>query len=544
MFPKRKFAIMMALVISYFHANALAAPAVDDHGTKVKDMARQEDAVEIENKLSQQQSVADVHFQLKDIRIVSQLKTDEAVFDKIKASYINKTVTLAELDGAAAQITRYFRSHGYPAAAAYIPEQKISDGVLCIDVTPGRYGNISINNESRLKMSVIEQFTSGLKSGDIITAKKLETVLYGIGDSCGVKTAGILSPGKNVGTSDITIRIVDGKGESTILYSENYGSASSGRYQYGIVTDFYNIGGNGDHANLTGIISNENLHNYAVNYEKVIGNSGTKLGFRTSRMDYELGDIFRTLGAEGQTDTFSVYAMTPLWQMTDSGLHMNYGWDYRRLKDEYKNFSAIMTKRHSNAFHIGAAGYERNGEGNTDYDLTLYMGKLGLDSEYAKFSNVYTHTEGNYIKAVLNISRVQVLDKYWDILVKIQEQKASRNLDSSEQVYLGGADGVRAYPRGEGSGDEGYQSTAEFRYHTKMTGLTLSTYFDTGHVKTAKDGSQGADTLSGWGIGISYSQPNNYFLRFDYARRIGLADNPSTDDKVHSRLWFIAGKIL
>ena len=47
-------------------------------------------------------------------------------------------------------------------------------------------------------------------------------------------------------------------------------------------------------------------------------------------------------------------------------------------------------------------------------------------------------------------------------------------------MYLGGANGVRAYPQGEGSGDEGVLGTLELRYHTNLPGLILSTYFDAG----------------------------------------------------------------
>ncbi|MBQ6778778.1 MAG: BamA/TamA family outer membrane protein, partial [Acidaminococcaceae bacterium] len=117
------------------------------------------------------------------------------------------------------------------------------------------------------------------------------------------------------------------------------------------------------------------------------------------------------------------------------------------------------------------------------------------------------------------------------------------NLDSSEHIYLGGARGVRAYPQGEASGDEGLLGTLELRYHTPVKGLVLSTYFDAGHVRIEKD-DHGSMTLKGWGIGLSYTKPNDWFARFDYARRIGSDDKMSEDARSRQRMWFIAGKVF
>ena len=106
---------------------------------------------------------------------------------------------------------------------------------------------------------------------------------------------------------------------------------------------------------------------------------------------------------------------------------------------------------------------------------------------------------------------VLILGHATDILCKFSAQKASGNLDSSEHIYLGGAHGVRAYPQGEGSGDEGLLGTVELRYHTPVKGLTLSTYLDAGHVEIARSGDEGNMTLKGWGVGLSYTRPGDWF---------------------------------
>ncbi len=100
----------------------------------------------------------------------------------------------------------------------------------------------------------------------------------------------------------------------------------------------------------------------------------------------------------------------------------------------------------------------------------------------------------------------------------------------------------RAYPFGEGAGDEGYLSSLELHYKTVLPGVMLRAYYDMGHVNLAADGRYGGQTLKGWGIGVTYQHPDHYFMKLDYARRIGLAENASNDARSPQRIWFLAGK--
>ena len=79
------------------------------------------------------------------------------------------------------------------------------------------------------------------------------------------------------------------------------------------------------------------------------------------------------------------------------------------------------------------------------------------------------------------------------------------------------------------------------RYHTPLPGLSLSTYFDTGHMMDKA--SDSSTTLQGWGVGVNYTKPNDWFARFDYARRIGLSANASEAAKSRARMWFMLGKV-
>ena len=470
----------------------------------------------------------------------TQLNADE--LKGKAASYTERTISETELNTLLGDLTAYARSHGYPAAAAYLPPQTNADGALEIRILAGRYGNINIENSAAVDDGQIRRLAHALHTGAPIEGRRLEKALYNIAALSGVEAAGLLSPGAAFGTSDLTIRVKDGRRQSFVLYSENYGGRTSGRYRYGAQVGLSNLTKSGDRLSLGAMISNEDLRNYSLTYTRPVGVDGTVFGFGVSRMNYELSGAFRRLGATGQADTISFFGTTPLLRTSRDSLSLTYGWDYRKLEDEYKNVGMTLEK-HSNTAHLGVRGETNRARTHLTYDLTAYHGTIASDSRMAALQMRRAGTEGSFTKGVLNLGVRQELGARWHLNLKTQMQAAGDNLDSSEEIYLGGANGVRAYPQGEGSGDSGYLASAELVYRTGVPHLDLSTYYDTGHVVYAHDGADGGTTLSGWGIGISYSRPGDYFVRLDWARRIGLARNASTEAQAKNRLWFMVGKV-
>ena len=465
-----------------------------------------------------------------------------AALDERTAPYLRRTLSEADVNALLAELTNDARRHGYPAAAAYLPPQTHSDGTLTIRILAGRYGKINIENSAAVSDGQLKRMTHALREGAPIEGKSLETALYNIAALGGIEAAGLLSPGIAFGTSDLTIRVKDGKRQSYVLYSENYGSETSGRYRYGLQGSFENLTKSGDRLSLGVTRSNKDLHNYSVSYSHPVGADGTVLGLGVSRMDYELSGAFRSLGAEGTADTLSFFGTTPLRRTAGSSLAVTYGWDGRRLKDEYKKVGMTLEK-HSSTFHLGIKGEERQHRTSWSYDLTGYYGHLGADSDWARRQMARAGTDGKFAKGVLNLNLRHKISDRWNIGLKAQAQKAGTNLDSSEEIYLGGASGVRAYPQGEVSGDNGCLGSIELSYRTDVPNLVLSTYFDLGHVQYANDGKDGSETLKGWGIGVSYSRPGDYFMRLDWARRVGLPEGASEAAKAKNRLWFMLGKV-
>ena len=176
------------------------------------------------------------------------------------------------------------------------------------------------------------------------------------------------------------MRIEEGKIESTVLYVENYGNTSSGRYRYGVQENLYDVDGRGGKVSVGGMLSNHNMHNYYVNYETLVGRGGATLGLGFSRMDYQLGRAAANLGANGIANTISLFGSVPLYHLSNREMKVTYGFDYRMMKDDFDKISIMNREKNSQSVHVGIAGAERQPGSALTYDATVTAGKVNLTS--------------------------------------------------------------------------------------------------------------------------------------------------------------------
>ncbi|MEO5830112.1 MAG: ShlB/FhaC/HecB family hemolysin secretion/activation protein, partial [Rhodanobacter sp.] len=124
-------------------------------------------------------------------------------------------------------------------------------------------------------------------------------------------------------------------------------------------------------------------------------------------------------------------------------------------------------------------------------------------------------------------------------------QLASKNLDPSEKMVLGGMDGIRAYPQGEGFGDEGYLARLELR--RLLPGLSdhvpgqvhLIGFVDSGHVTINKNpwyAGSNSENLRSAGVGVTWVDPGDFSVRMYYARKLGSQRAISAPDR-SGRFW-------
>ena len=459
-------------------------------------------------------------------------------------------LTLTDLRGMAAKITAFYAGQGYFAARAYLPAQQITDGTVTIAVNEGEYGQIILRNQSRLSDQQAYRLLDGLKPGDPITNDPLESRLLLLSDTPGVAVTSTLVPGPQPGTSDLLVDITPGQLVTGSVDADNAGNRYTGQYRLGATVNLNNPLGLGDMASLRAVTSGDGLHYGRAAYQVPFGK--TTVGVAYSRLDYALGKEFAPLGANGDAKVASVYASYPLIRSRNTNLYAGVSYDRKSLQDRIDLFSSV-TNRKINVVTANVYGSHSDtlgGGGVNSFSLAWSAGKLDIQTPAALAADAASaRSQGSYNKLAFSASRLQQVTDSVSFFAGVSGQAASKNLDPSEKMVLGGMDGVRAYPQGEGFGDQGYLVNLEARLllpkAQSLPGRAhLIGFVDTGDVTINKNpwsAEPNQRSLASYGVGLSWSDPGNFLVRTYYARKLGNELATSAPDR-SGRFWIQAVK--
>ena len=545
---KKEVVIMLYVLsqtIGCYAANQLPSSDVQQNGMSDNMLNNQRVVVhkdDISEHAEKSQSMVYVkRFQLDVSGIEERLPPPKALLEK----YSGRNLAVNDLQQLTKALSVYYRKQGYPVATAFLPRQDIVAGIVTIKVFPGVLDKLRVKNSTSLEDRFVEGFLKNLYAGMQLRSDILEMTLNNLNALPGVQAKGVLEPGDKIGSSSLTILLEASPIVEGAVYTDNYGGKYSGRYRYGMQVIVNEPLRSGDRFVIGGMLSNEKMKNYNLGYETAVNRTGGRLGISCAESDYTLGDYFTQAGAVGTAKTVSLYGSQPLSGRKSGNLRLIYGYEHNRLNDELRVFD-YTARKSSDVFHLGLTGSLQSAVSYSGYSAVLRAGNLKLRSGEAQAADEFSRTEGGFNRFNFDVNHVSKLSKVTQFYIFAHGQLANRNLDSSEQFYLGGADAVRAYPQGEASGDSGYQATAELRYQTPVKGMSMTLFADVGEVLARKDGdtSDPHRRLAGWGIGAVYSLDRSLYARLDYARKIkGESYRSEAEDK-NGRLWFRLYKLF
>ena len=130
-------------------------------------------------------------FVLKGFHVTGNTVFGESELVELVREYLGREVGYADLEQAAARISRYYRERGYMAARAYLPAQVAAmDGVVEIAVIEGRFGKLELDNKSRVRDSVVRGYLDSFR-GTLVTQPELERKMLLLNDLPGVGGASV-----------------------------------------------------------------------------------------------------------------------------------------------------------------------------------------------------------------------------------------------------------------------------------------------------------------------------------------------------------------
>ena len=539
-----KLLALLLIFSSTAQANPLSSGQLLNENKDNFEMPRQSNASVFEETQKENESTNDEKVFVKGFKISGQDIFKEEELLKLLNNK-NQLLSFKDLENNAYVISNYFEKHGY-VVRTFMPEQKIEDGIVEYRVIVGIVGDVSIVNNTSIHNKALQREAASLKTGRYLKKDDLQRAVWLVSDLAGTDAKAILSPNSENGKINIEITANKHKGKQGLLTLSNYENRYVGYGKADLYYDFFNLAKEGDILSTSVTYTQENMLNYGISYKIPVAN-GLKLTLGYNDLRYHLGKEYDILDAYGRANVSSIALDYAIKRSQKHNLYAGIRYEYTDLKDEYEALDLEYNDKHSNALILSLYGNEIDRKGATYWRVENKFGNISFDSDETRYFYSDSGTEGSFFKTKIDIIRRQDLNRRLYLLLSGRGQYSSKNLDSSEHMSLGGFSGVRAYPQSEASGDCGYLLRAELRWLMPLKSdhqLQLAYYVDHGGILVNRDGNMPNNYrhLEGMGIGIIYSRYEDWFIRMDYAWRLG-HERPTSDTHRNNGCFWIRGGI-
>lgn len=497
---------------------------------------------------------------IKKIIVTGNTLISQQEIERIISPFENQELTLKDFRKIADLITDAYRQKGYVTSRAYLPPQKIEEGILEIRIIEGITGDLEVKGNRYFKTSLLKRKII-LTKGEPFNYNILRKGLTKINRHPDRNARAVLVPGKDVGTTDIILEIEERLPVHISFDFDNFGSRFIEKDRYATTITHNNLLGWDD------ILSIQYQLAQAETYD--LGNlryifpvtDDLEVGFYVARSYVDLCGEYKDLESRGKTQIYSIFVTKPLIDKENLSLNLNLGFDYKDTFNFLLGDESSRDRMRVVKLGLDLDFSDKFGRNIISNELDFGIPNFMAGSKEKEYSTDARHTSrdgsgGRFIKNNLSILRLQQMPFGSTLFWKNQFQFSPYILTATEQFQIGGITSVRGYPPAEHSGDRGYATSVEFSippyFISRNIKVPLSKaklydalrfvlFYDWGNVrlKNPQPGSEKSETLKAAGFGFRFNLPEDFSLRLDFGYPIG-GRTPSDSDHLHT--WIEVSK--
>ncbi len=482
---------------------------------------------------------------------INQLAIEQLVVAKARelvAGDAASGFTLSMFEDITQAISLYYRQRGFFLARAYIPAQKISDGIVTINIVEGFLDQVLYEGNSLYSNDQLDELFGPLKD-KAIYLQDFEQVIFQANDYPGLRANVLFGPGLKPGSAAVRVNAEEQSSSGFVSY-DNYGSIFTGENRLRGNYQWNNALGYADRIDVNAILtlSPENSTYFDAAYQQpVLDNRYIAGGFFGSN-DFDVGGNLSDLGINGSSTIISGFMTRIITRSRTERLTA--GVDLSLKESESLVVNTLDSRDKLTVIDLSGTYAGTSWSSSGHYQQISIVLSLGLDDFLGSMdSNGDGLTSrqgengdnagGDFTKLSFEYLRMIPLTTFQNLMLKFSGQTSSDLLTSLEQFSLGGPDTVRAYPVAEALMDTAWLFSAEWRARassefplTWLNGLEFSVFYDLakGSLNDPLKNDVDSVSLSGIGLGADFRPFNKLRARFQYSFDLG--DEPSDNQSL------------
>ncbi|HSS14160.1 MAG TPA: ShlB/FhaC/HecB family hemolysin secretion/activation protein [Rhizomicrobium sp.] len=467
--------------------------------------------IETPSRSSVPRAVDEIRFRLSGIRVNGAVTLPANSFADLYQKLIGKDVSLSDILDVAAAIENQYRRAGYILVRAFVPPQRVADGVFTINVVEGFIANVAIEGGTTGTRNRIRTYLEPARTSRPLQLKAIEQALLLANDLPGVTAAGVLRPSPDtVGASELVVTVPE-RPITGRFAIDNRGSRFSGLWSATADVTINSVFDDEDQVegSLAGALDNSPLRRAfgQLRYRRPVGEQGGLLSM--------IGTV--THGEPGSTlQAFNV--LTDSWAVGP-----RFSFPLKRSRAESIVVESGFTAQSARVNILGtplshddwrvadlAVSYLRNdflgGAWVVNADIAQGLPILGASSNGAPdLSRAGGRVDFTKLSGGLRFTRP--VAGPFELVLAAQGQYAFDPLLIGEQFAFGGSQTGRGYDTGAITGDHGLGGTIELHYdpHVRIPAvqaLQPYAFYDKAAVWNVQNSGLPGQSISSIGGGI------------------------------------------
>lgn len=443
---------------------------------KEQEQRKLNNSVKYENQVQQpEQTMVDEQgrvynpkFLLKGVNFTGNTIYSNDELNKYYADLIGKEVYIDQVLNATMEITKLYAKDGYITSQAYVPQQKVTNGIITIEIIESEIGNISVQGnkwarESYLRREVLS--SNKLKEGKIFNVANIKTSLDDLNKEDYIQGKIVIEEGDTPKKTDVTLQVKDRFPLEVTIGMDNDGRTVVGRERGYLQIKDKNVFGLGDEFYVGGLIG-ENSGGWFTGYKIPVGKWGTKIGADYSFSSVNPGGPFREYDIDGKAHNVKVGIYQPIKKGDNYKIDADLSLNFLNAKTTSGLFDGAVLNDYQ--LRILRAGIDFQKDDSSGRWLSRAEASLGLKGLGATPQEPYLPKTG-FQKYNLDVMRLQLLPKDMLLIARASGQYSPNKLYAIEQMQQGGQATVRGFEPALLLGDYGYFASLELR--TPVPGL-------------------------------------------------------------------------
>src|SRR5712691_173921 len=251
---------------------------------------------------------------VRQIRIVGNTVFPMEKLLEVTQRYVNRELATEDLEALRLELTRLYIDAGYINSGAIIPDQKLSEGVITLQIIEGELSNIEIAGTTWFRDSYIRKRIA-LGAGPPLNIGALQGRLQFLQqDERIARLAAELRPGVQRGESALLVKVEETNPFKVELAFNNYQSPTVGAERELITVTHQNVTGHGDPLSVTYGRSEGIDVQIDASYAVPLTVYDTTLGVRYRRNTFNVVESqFQALNVQSRSEAYSVTLRQPIF---------------------------------------------------------------------------------------------------------------------------------------------------------------------------------------------------------------------------------------